>query len=122
MFRELLESNGYRIAVTNTGASSYPEQIMSIKMVLNDMCTTKYLVVCYYQDIKDYQIEQACLRYCIQNGIKLEWLDETTREEYECNHSDVRKLLIIVTKENWLDEIQKLIAAIYAHDIKIIAT
>jgi hypothetical protein len=80
--------------------------------------TTKYSYK--YLDNGTTRIEQACMQYCIENGVRLEWLDETTIEEYECNHSDVRKLLIIVTNEDWLEEIQKLIAAIYAHDIKII--
>jgi len=136
MFRKLLESNGYTIKVKNTGLSSQAEQVMSIGICPDGICIGEYMVIAYYQDVKDYQIEQACMQYCIENGVRLEWLgfNPTIQEHKFTNwiyQNDIPKLKIDketkTVKEIFADEkgtlwgtSAKLFAAIYAHDIKII--
>jgi hypothetical protein len=61
-------------------------------------------------------LEQACMQYCIENGVKLEWLP--THSQGIIKRTTLRNVL---SSTSMSDEEMRLIAAIYAHDIKIIA-
>jgi hypothetical protein len=78
-----------------------------------------------YNSTRDEAEEFACMQYCIENGVKLEWFDGRTISYYNSSlhwHKEDDDLQWFA--ELALDQLheEKLIAAIYAHDIKIIAT
>ena len=132
----------------NNGLSRQVEKVMIIGICTNGICIGEYLVIAYYQDIKDYQIEQTCMQYCIENGVRLEWLKnmgfEIIDEQGNCKHlasfgnglhpswnfpnnkivtfDFYMNSCISELKHRYLNHFtyHKLIAAIYAHDIKII--
>jgi hypothetical protein len=124
MFRELLESNG--VFEHNVKLIAYIDDYQ--RAFLEYSCV----------EFKKSLVEQACMQYCIENGVKLEWLKfNPTIKSHKFNdwiyQNDVPKLKIDkVTKqvkEIFADEKgtlwgtqAKLFAAIFAHEIKIIAT
>jgi hypothetical protein len=111
MFRELVESNGtvlnyedlktfYRGSISDIPYKFY--RLKGKDEVVNNKVYNS--------------VEEMYLDYCIENGVKLEWLkfdyDKDCHIEY-----NLLDLLVVTNTTN-----AKLIAAIYAHDIKIIAT
>lgn len=143
MFRELLESNDFKIEV-------FDHETREIKYWCFDLregvkYKEDYLII---KDAithnKDQALEQACLQYCIENGVKKSWLDKWRNDIYgeevktykhdlksrycgfACHfdkHNSDNKLEGSTKREKtFYDKELKLIAAIYAHDIKIVAT
>ena len=120
MFRELLESNGVF------------EHNVKLIAYINDYQRAFAEYSC--KEFKKNLVEQACLQYCIENGVKLEWLGKC-----ELTHEDNNQINVFIREKGIdfeydyasklisyigevLDDIKilKLLCAIYAHDIKII--
>ena len=122
MFRSLLESNGAF------------EHNVKLQAYINDYQRAFSEYSCI--EFKKSLTEQACLQYCIENGVKLEWFEGRSEyEEYKWMGEEKWYkfnvgLKTIEVCENKIYEFSvhndsdnkflKLIAAIYAHDIKII--
>jgi hypothetical protein len=174
MFRELIRKNSGEINVEHECLHYIGFDEIVIRVYINNVkysyivnedlselnVTQEILEEYIEHTIIDLYIEQACMQYCIENGVKLEWLknlfnsnyDESEpteiindRGEYKfiCHYDKhvqhIKELFIsdtIITirptnitgdrKSDWIlacdDKFDKLIAAIFAHDIKIIAT
>ena len=74
-----------------------------------------YKMIFLYEDNLACLIEQACRQYVKENGFKLEWLPNIV-DTYALKHNDfAREYMTPYVDEN----INKLIAWLYANDIEI---
>jgi hypothetical protein len=114
MFRELLESNGIEVKwCLETHFNSHNIYSAEIE------CDTYYGMLHARKYTMNHRaIEQACMQYCIENGVKLEWLSIGIKVIY----NKTKNLRQILSSTLLSDKDFKLIATIFAHDIKIIAT
>jgi hypothetical protein len=135
MFRELLESNNkdewIHISYTCLLDDSQSERIYLEEECLDDLrndgeeltLRCNFMLrdnpMCYgYGVTSKIALEQACMQYCIENGVRLEWLKSKKEDINVSKHIEYHLMdCLLVTSPH-----SKLIAAIYAHDIKIIAT
>jgi regulatory protein YycI of two-component signal transduction system YycFG len=144
MFKELLESNGIEVKSYEICEGYTYTQVDIFKKMPSGFATTKYSYK--YLDNGTTRIEQACMQYCIENGVKLEWLKNEINDKicefyetefsygitYKKEHSHEKEDILNIRKSDnkvigysqsiLMPKLDKLIAAIYAHDIKIIAT
>ena len=145
MFRELLESNGIKVELASMFVYGWDNERSIVSWSIEG--------VEYFEDADSTDDskarEQACMQYCIENGVKLEWivnqwnsidgLDKIIDTEIQTTYNGIfirftfdlindRTLRLdengcisqfMMMKHDFLTH--KLIAAIYAHDIKIIA-
>ena len=130
MFRELIESNG---TVLN-----YEDLKTFYRGSISDIPYTFYRLKGKDEVVNNKvynSVEEMYLDYCIENGVKLEWLGKC-----ELTHEDNNQINVFI-KEKGIDfeydyasklisyigevlddvKILKLICAIFAHEIKIIA-
>jgi hypothetical protein len=150
MFRELLESNGFNIHTQEhtyfiDKKGKFENKILYVMVdELLDNGNAISFIQNYGEFIKEPQaIEQACMQYCIENGVRLEWIIGLNEKMYFhngnsiCWRHDLDKPQLgtfAMIKDGLLENVSmyygkndenyvyitKLIAAIYAHDIKII--
>ena len=135
MFRELLESNGFDVKCYEICEGYIYTQVDIFKKMPSGFATTKYSYK--YLDNGTTRKEEACMQYCIENGVRLEWLPYIpTIKEHKFTdwvyQDGIPKLKIDketkIVKEIFADEKgmfwgknAKLLSSIFAHDIKIIA-
>jgi hypothetical protein len=141
MFRELLESNHKDSWLHISYDSLIPyEQIDEADDLPTDYFPYRCLFILDsktingYGETKKLSLEDACLKYCIENGVKLEWLCQDVDGDYmkrilDDEWIDSATFSPATPLEAWLEyhlprimpDSRKLIFAILGLDIKIIA-
>jgi hypothetical protein len=138
MFRELLESNKMLGKVCRF--------VSDDKTTGNfvDINGTEYSHHFQYNkwiNNEDENLEYICMQYCIENGVKLEWFTNVgfeisgfgNKPKWHLQHHKKGNIIALIENDiikeisqTYIDngdyEQMKLVCAIFAHDIKIIAT
>jgi hypothetical protein len=136
MFRELLESNGIKIEVVQRDNLVWHSiKVKCFQITFGEVKWYTNIAIIGSVKTKEQAIEQACMQYCIENGVKLEWLCQDVDGDYmkrilDDEWIDSATFSPATPLEAWLEyhlprimpNSRKLIFAILGHDIKIIAT
>jgi hypothetical protein len=135
MFRELLRKVGYKFIYTyDNGLRIHDKE--------NNVVFTSHMMANAFESREQHE-EIVGLLYCIENGVRLEWIVFHLNEQLEKSIDNHKIILLNKSTLLWICgesremydfskginnkfyfewSTDKLIAAIFAHDIKIIAT
>ena len=119
MYREILEKNGYEIAVTEV----YDDKAK--KHILGWIVVSKLFECCIKKDditkTKEQATEQACRQYVKENGFKLEWFHQSVKEVFlDICESNLEVMNSYTSSNSTNKDIKKLIADLFANDMEII--